>query len=139
MISVFVESWNGQFKKVSFEAVAYAKAWATQSGVGVRAFTSKDTDAAQLGAYGADEVHTLELHSTPTGIAQQLSAANEGSTGWVIAGTATGKVVAPQLTAFIQGALSTNTQSLPLSVAPLTVKRGAFSSKGIETDRMTHV
>jgi hypothetical protein len=40
MIVVFVESWNNQFKKASFEAVSYARSWANTAGCGVRAITS---------------------------------------------------------------------------------------------------
>ena len=31
-IIVFVEDWNNQYKKASFEAVSYAKSWATEAG-----------------------------------------------------------------------------------------------------------
>ena len=132
-IFVFVEDWNGSYKKASFEAVSYAKSWADSLGSNVVALTSSATDASTLGAYGADEVRAFSLSATAYGVAAQLKSLTDGASGVVIAGTNFGKSLAPAYAALAGGSLSTNTISLPLSTAPLTVKRGAFSSKGIET------
>jgi electron transfer flavoprotein alpha subunit len=67
------------------------------------------------------------------GIAEQLGQLCNDAQGVVIAGTALGKTIGPALAALNNGSLSTNTISLPLSINPTEVKRGAFSSKGIET------
>ena len=67
------------------------------------------------------------------GIAGQLEALSADASGVVIASTSLGRSVAPALAAIKESALSTNTISLPLGTSPLRVKRGAFSSKGIET------
>ena len=133
-IIVFVEDWNNQFKKASFEAVSYAKSWAELAGTSVTAVTSSGAaDPAALATYGADRIVTIALAATPFGMAQQLATMSEGTAGMVIAGTSLGRSVAPALAALIGGALSTNTTSTPSSVSPVTVERGAFSSKGIET------
>lgn len=48
-IIVFVEDWNNQYKKASFEAVSYAKSWATEAGTTVTAVTSNGaTDPSTL-------------------------------------------------------------------------------------------
>ena len=134
MIVVFVESWNNQFKKASFEAVSYARSWANTAGCGVRAITSASAEnASQLAQYGADEIATLELAQTGAGIGAQLAGLAGDAQGVVVAGTAMGKIIAPTLAALTSGALSTNTTGTPTSTSPVTVKRGAFSSKGIET------
>ena len=134
MIVVFVESWNNQFKKASFEAVSYARSWANTAGCGVRAITSASAEnASQLVQYGADEIATLELAQTGAGIGAQLAGLAGDAQGVVVAGTAMGKIIAPTLAALTSGALSTNTTGTPTSTSPVTVKRGAFSSKGIET------
>ena len=133
-IIVFVEDWNNQFKKASFEAVSYAKSWAELAGTSVTAVTSSGAaDPAALATYGADRIVTIALAATPFGMAQQLATMSEGTAGMVIAGTSLGRSVAPALAALIGGALSTNTTSTPSNVSPVTVERGAFSSKGIET------
>ena len=134
MIIVFVESWNNQFKKASFEAVSYARSWANMAGCGVRAITSASAEnASQLAQYGADEIATLELAQTGAGIGAQLAGLVGDAQGVVVAGTAMGKIIAPTLAALTSGALSTNTTGTPTSTSPVTVERGAFSSKGIET------
>ena len=134
MIVVFVESWNNQFKKASFEAVSYARSWANMTGCGVRAITSASAENAnQLAQYGADEIATLELAQTGAGIGAQLAGLVGDAQGVVVAGTAMGKIIAPTLAALTSGALSTNTTGTPTSTSPVTVERGAFSSKGIET------
>ena len=134
MIVVFVESWNNQFKKASFEAVSYARSWANMAGCGVRAITSASAENAnQLAQYGADEIATLELAQTGAGIGAQLAGLVGDAQGVVVAGTAMGKIIAPTLAALTSGALSTNTTSTPTSTSPVMVERGAFSSKGIET------
>lgn len=134
MIVVFVESWNNQFKKASFEAVSYAQSWANTAGCGVRAITSASAENAnQLAQYGADEIATLELAKTGAGIGAQLAGLVGDAQGVVVAGTAMGKIIAPTLAALSNGALSTNTTNTPTSTNPVIVERGAFSSKGIET------
>ena len=134
MIVVFVESWNNQFKKASFEAVSYARSWANMAGCGVRAITSASAENAnQLAQYGADEIATLELAQTGAGIGAQMAGLVADAQGVVVAGTAMGKIIAPTLAALTSGALSTNTTGTPTSTSPVTVERGAFSSKGIET------
>lgn len=132
-ILVFVEDWNGAYKKASFEAVAYAKSWATMAGNKVIAVTGSGAPAVELGGYGADHIIQIALGSTAMGIAGQLKELSSEASGVVIAGTSLGRILAPALSALTGGALSTNTISLPLSTSPLQVKRGAFSSKGIET------
>ena len=134
MIVVFVESWNNQFKKASFEAVSYARSWANTAGCGVRAITSASAqNANQLAQYGADEITTLELAHTGAAIGTQLAGLVGDAQGVVVAGTAMGKIIAPTLAALTSGALSTNTTGTPTSANPVLVERSAFSSKGIET------
>jgi electron transfer flavoprotein alpha subunit len=132
-VLVFVEDWNGSFKKASFEATSYAKRWANMMNTQVVAVTSKSTTSSELHAYGADHVLQITLTKTGMGIAEQLGQLCNDAQGVVIAGTALGKTIGPALAALNNGSLSTNTISLPLSINPTEVKRGAFSSKGIET------
>jgi electron transfer flavoprotein alpha subunit len=132
-VLVFVEDWNGSFKKASFEATSYAKRWANMMNTQVVAVTSNSTTSSELHVYGADHVLQITLAKTGIGIAEQLGQLCNDAQGVVIAGTALGKTIGPALAALNNGSLSTNTISLPLSINPTEVKRGAFSSKGIET------
>lgn len=133
-VFVYVEDWNGALKKASFEAVSYAKTWADMLGESVVALVSSAAgEISSLATYGADEIRTFTPAVSGFGVAEQVKSLSEGAKGLVIAGTNFGKTVAPAVAAFTEGALSTNTISAPLQTAPLQVKRGAFSSKGIET------
>lgn len=133
-IFVYVEDWNGAYKKSSFEAVSYARIWANSLNTSVTALTSSAaSNPSVLGEYGAEQVLTFEMAKTGFGLGQQLQALIQNASGVVISGTNFGKSVAPAFTALISGALSSNTTSTPITVSPLTVRRGAFSSKGIET------
>ena len=136
-IIVFVEDWNGSYKKASFEAVSYGKQWALELGTKVIAITDAAAPAGELSAYGADHIIQISLGATAYGVANQIKALSEGASGVVIAGTSMGRSIAPALAALADAPLSTNTISLPLQTAPLRVKRGAFSSKGIETIELT--
>ena len=42
-VLVFVEDWNGSFKKASFEVTSYAKRWANMMNTQVVAVTSNST------------------------------------------------------------------------------------------------
>ena len=132
-VIVFVEDWNGSFKKASFEATSYAKRWAKMLDTQVIAVTSNSTSYPELHAYGADHIIQTPLAKTGMGIAEQLGQLCTDAQGVVIAGTALGKTIGPALAALYNGSLSTNTISLPLRTNPTEVKRGSFSSKGIET------
>jgi electron transfer flavoprotein alpha subunit len=133
-VFVYVEDWNGALKKASFEAVSYAKTWADMLGESVVALVSCAAgEVSSLATYGADEIRTFTPTVSGFGVAEQVKSLSEGAKGLVIAGTNFGKTVAPAVAALGKGALSTNTISAPLQTAPLQVKRGAFSSKGIET------
>ena len=138
-IFVYVEDWNGAYKKSSFEAVSYARIWANSLNTSVTALTSSVvSNPSVLGEYGADQVLTFEIAKTGFGLAQQLQALIQNASGVVISGTNFGKSVAPAFTALSSGALSSNTTSTPITISPLTVKRGAFSSKGIETIELSN-
>jgi len=133
-VFVYVEDWDGALKKASFEAVSYAKTWADMLGCSVVALVSDSaTGIDALGNYGADQIRTFSPAISGFGVAEQVKSMSEGGSGLVISGTNFGKTIAPAVAALSGGGLSTNTISTPLQTAPLQVKRGAFSSKGIET------
>ncbi|MGB1621021.1 MAG: electron transfer flavoprotein subunit alpha/FixB family protein, partial [Schleiferiaceae bacterium] len=60
-IVVFVEDWNGAYKKASYEAVGYAKNWASMIGAKVIAVTSSEAPATELADYGADHCIQISL------------------------------------------------------------------------------
>ena len=90
-VIVFVEDWNGSFKKASFEATSYAKRWAKMLDTQVIAVTGNSTSYPELHAYGADHIIQTPLAKTGMGIAEQLGQLCTDAQGVVIAGTALGK------------------------------------------------
>lgn len=135
-VLVYVESWEGMFKKASFEAVSYARDLAAKSNdtlVTVCIGNVSDTDS--LGAYGAEKVirvndssfHTFNNHSYATVLAE--IATKESADTIVISNTNNGKAIAPLLAVKQEAAMISNVLELPSNLAPFTVKRKAYSSK----------
>lgn len=139
MILVFAETWNGQFKKSTFEAVQYASACAKAQGTQALAVVIGPASAPveSLGAHGADKVlhlhgpeqfETAQYAALLAGVAQELN-----SSIIVVSGTANGRALMGALSVRAEASAISNVTALPLSYSPLRVVRGAFSSKGIET------
>jgi len=143
MILVFAETWSGQFKKSTFEAVQYAAACAKAQGSEAVAVVVGPAAAPveSLGAYGAHKV--LHLHgpekfetaqyATLIGdVAKELNASII-----VVNGTANGRALTGALAVRAEAGVISNVTALPESYSPLRVVRGAFSSKGIEVCEST--
>jgi electron transfer flavoprotein alpha subunit len=138
MVLVFAETWNGQFKKSTFEAVQYASACAQAQGSQAVAVVVGPATAPveSLGAYGAAKVVHLHgpkqfetaQHAALVGdLAKELNASLI-----VVSGTANGRALMGALAVRAEASVISNVTALPESYAPLRVVRGAFSSKGIE-------
>ena len=138
MILVFAETWSGQFKKSTFEAVQYAAACAAAQGSQAVAVVVGPASAPveSLGAYGAHKV--LHLHG-PERFETALYAALIGDVAKeldarliVVNGTANGRALLGALAVRAEAGVISNVTALPESYSPVRVVRGAFSSKGIE-------
>lgn len=140
-VVVFAETWEGRFKKATFEAAGYASAVAREMGVEAIAlvFGPCSDDLSALGRYGISKaVHLsdsaygrFEAHSFAKAMASEADRLGAGAA--VISGSFNGKSLAPLVSVFMEAALITQCVELPVSVAPLRVKRGAFSGKGFST------
>ena len=135
-VLVYAESWNGSFKKATFEAVSYAAQLANKIGTDAIAITiAHQGDANELGNYGANKVLTITDETLNTfnnqSYANAIVAASNhvNAETVVISNTNNGKAIAPIIAAKRQAALITNTIELPSSLSPFTIKRKAFSSK----------
>lgn len=137
-VLVYLENWEGKFKKNTFEAAYYAAKTAEMmntEAVGV-CFGELSDEASIMGKYGVSKVISLtgsdyqhydnfKLADAMKQLAHQLEAHSI-----VISGTFNGKAVAPVLSVKLDAGLITNVSELPSSTEPLTVKRSVFSSKG---------
>ncbi|MEQ9262382.1 MAG: electron transfer flavoprotein subunit alpha/FixB family protein [Owenweeksia sp.] len=138
-VLVYIESWEGKFKKNSFEAAQYAAKTAemmSTEAIGVTLGDLQD-DAAVTGKYGLKKVVSLtgedyaQFDNFKAANALKEVAEQEGADTIIISGTWNGKAVAPVLAIAMEAGLITNAVELPSSTAPLTVKRSVFSSKGL--------
>ena len=135
-VLVYAESWNGSFKKATFEAVSYAAQLANKIGTDAIAITiANQGDANELGKYGANNVLTITYETLNTfnnqSYANAIVAASNhvNAETVVISNTNNGKAIAPIIAAKREAALITNAIELPSSLSPFTIKRKAFSSK----------
>ena len=135
-VLVYAESWNGSFKKATFEAVSYAAQLANKLGTDVIALTiAHQGDANELGNYGANKVLTITDDTLNTfnnqAYANAIVAASNhiGADTVVVSNTNNGKAVTPIIAAKREAALITNAIELPSALNPFTIKRKTFSSK----------
>ncbi len=144
-VLVFAESWEGKFKKASFEAVGYASHIAQQLGTTTTAVVIGDMsdDASVLGNYGAQKVINAKGAGLSTFNTKSYSetiadiASSEESNVIVLSGSFTGKSISAMISIKTDSSLITNVIALPSSVSPMTVKRGSFSSKAFATYEAT--
>lgn len=136
-VLVYLENWEGKFKKNTFEAAQYAAKTAEMMGTEAIGVTLGATgDLAKLGAYGLSKVITLsggdfdQFDNYKTAAALKSIAEQNSSDTIIISGTLNGKSVAPIAAVMLNAGLMTNVTELPSSASPLTVKRSVFSSKG---------
>lgn len=136
-VLVYLENWEGKFKKNTFEAAQYAAKTAEMMGTEAIGVTLGATDdLAKLGAYGLSKVITLsggdfdQFDNYKTAAALKSVAEQNSSDTIIFSGTLNGKTVAPIAAVMLSAGLMTNVTELPTSTSPLTVKRSVFSSKG---------
>ena len=136
-VLVYTESWEGNFRKSTFEAVSYASETAKLLGTDVIAISLgevSDDELNKLGNYGASKV--ISCNAIEKGDSQAASnaiakAGNDASV-LVFSNTYTAKMIAPRLSAKLKAGIVSNVIAISESASPLTVKRKAFSSKAIE-------
>jgi electron transfer flavoprotein alpha subunit len=136
---VYAETWEGKFKKSTFEAVSYgARVAQTGGGTAIAVVFGKlQDDASALAKYGAAKVIHLgdasfdSFNNAHYAKALAETAKTQGADCIIVSGTNNGKMVAPATSVYADAALVTNVISLPETVSPLVVRKSAFSSKGL--------
>jgi len=137
-VVVFLENWEGKFKKNTWEAAQYAAHTAKMAGeeaVGV-VIGPVEGSPEEAGAYGVNKVYhfkeealqNFDNYRYASALAQV--AQKEQASTIILSGTFNGKALAPVLAVQREAALITNACELPSGVQPFTVKRSVFSSKG---------
>ncbi len=133
-VFIYAENIDGQYKKAAFEAVSYAKSIADKSNDTVTAISINPTDSSDaLYKYGATNVINIKDEGLKNFSAKAYAkAVNEVFDGKIIVfpHTTDASSVAPMLAIQKDFSLITNAVETPENMAPVTVKRRAFSGKG---------
>ncbi|MCC6690938.1 MAG: electron transfer flavoprotein subunit alpha/FixB family protein [Bacteroidia bacterium] len=139
-VLVFAESWDGKFKKSTFEAVSYANEIAKKLSTTVSAVSIgnlSDDELKILGKYGAAKVLSIKNDKLTTLSSQAYAAAiaeaakKEAATVIVFSQTYTGKNIAGRVAVRLKGGLAAGVVALPSAIAPFTVRKKCFSGKGL--------
>ncbi len=138
-ILVYAETWDGKFKKPSFEAMTYAFELAKTANDTVTAVVigpASEDELKRAGEYGCSKV----LHANdskfvsfcPSAYTAVLAdcATSENAKTIVFSQTYSGKSVAPRLAAKLKAGLVSGAISLPSSSEPFVVRKKCFSGKG---------
>ncbi len=137
-ILIYSESWNGKFRKSTYEIASYAYELAKLSSVEVAAFSFGEISVEELeklGKYGVKKVYSFpKINKSNNDFAVRAieSISNQYNTV-LFSHTYTARMIAPKLSIKINASISTNIITIPSNISPITVKRKAFSSKAIET------
>ena len=138
-VLVYTESWNGNFRKSSFETVSYASETAKALGTDVVAVSLEsvsDDELYKLGNYGASKVVSIPNinKGDSQSAAKVFSDLASDSSVIIFSNTYTAKMIAPRLSVKIGAALLTNVISVSEG-SNIQIKRKAFSTKAIETTK----
>ena len=137
-VLVYTESWDGNFRKSTYEAVSYASKLAKSLNTEVTAIAlgnESDYELKQLGKYGAKKVLSANhIEKADNKAATKIIANNMDNVKIIVfASTYTSKMIAPRLAIKLKAGIASNVIELPYSSFPIKIKRKAFSSKAIES------
>ena len=147
-VLIFVENWDGKFKKLSFELVSYGAKLAEMLNTEAVALSIGNVETSELmklGNYGAariinavnDNINVFDSQAYTSIIAG--FAKQEISKVVVLSNNNTGKAIAPRLSVQLKAGLGSGVSKLPLSTNPFMVYKkvysgNAFSNVVIKTD-----
>ena len=138
-VLVFAESWNGSFKKGTFEAITFAHDTAKKLNLSCVAVTlgNINDDINSLSNYGADKVISVNSRFDSCdnkGMSSALSqvAKQQNASVFIISNTNTGKCIGPRLSVNLDASYISNVIEIPSEISPITIKKKAFSGKAFE-------
>lgn len=135
-VLVFLENWDGKFKKVTFELASYAAALAEMLGttpVALSVGTVEQGELEQVSKYGIarilsagnPELNVLDNQAYAAAISNV--ARKEEATVIVLANNNTGKALAPRLSVRLGAAVGSGVSRLPVSTDPFVIYKKVFS------------
>ena len=140
-IIVYAESWEGKFRKSTFEAISYAKkiSEGLQKDVKSICVGSIDEDELKkLGHYGSSSVDVYPniSKSDCKSVAEIINEHSQEANFIIFSNTFNAKSIAPRVSAKLSAGLVSNVISNLEDVNNPTFKRQSFSSKAIETVKL---
>ena len=140
-IIVYAESWEGKFRKSTFEAISYAKkiSEGLQEDVKSICVGSIDEDELKkLGHYGSSSVDVYPniSKSDCKSVAEVINEHSQEANFIIFSNTFNAKSIAPRVSAKLSAGLVSNVISNLEDVNNPTFKRQSFSSKAIETVKL---
>ncbi|MDP1624126.1 MAG: electron transfer flavoprotein subunit alpha/FixB family protein [Bacteroidales bacterium] len=135
-VLIFVENWDGKFKKLSFELVSYGAKLAEMLKTEIVVLSVgkvENTELEKLGKYGAvriisavnDKINVFDGQAYSAIIAG--FAALEDAKIVLLSNNTTGKAIAPRLSVKLKAGLGSGVSKLPLSTSPFTVFKKVYS------------
>lgn len=136
-VLVYTESWEGKFRKSTYEAVSYARKTAKllDTDVIALAFGGESNDELEkLAKYGVNKILSASrIEKGDSKATSHLVAVNSSNVKIIVfASTYTSKMIAPRVAAKIKAGIVSNVISVISSNSPIKLNRKSFSSKAIE-------
>jgi electron transfer flavoprotein alpha subunit len=137
-VLVFLENWDGKFKKLSFELVSYASKVAEMLGQQAIALSIGKVDASELeklATYGAEKVISIDNDLIKAFDEQAYTsmiaevAQKTGANVLVLANNNSGKALAPRLSVRLKAGVASGASKLPVSLSPFVVYKKVYSGK----------
>lgn len=144
-VLIYLENWEGKFKKLSFELVSYASKIAEMIGSESLALTIGKVDKQELeklALQGADKVIHIENEKLNTLDDQAYTslvadvARKYNATVLVLSNNNSGKALAPRLSVQLKAGLVSGVSKLPVSVSPFVVYKKVYSGKAYANVRI---
>jgi len=140
-IIVYAESWEGKFRKSTFEAVYYAKNIAEKLNQEVKSISVgnvSEDELKKLGLYGSSMIESFPNISKSDGksVAQIINENAESSNYIIFSDTFNSKSIAPRLSAKLAAGLVSNVITHLDDPKNPIFKRQSFSSKAIESVKL---
>ncbi|MDT8400076.1 MAG: electron transfer flavoprotein subunit alpha/FixB family protein [Bacteroidales bacterium] len=135
-VLVYIENWDGKFKKLSYELVSYASSVAEMLNTQLNVLSIGDVDTAELeslGSYGASKILSIEDEKLKNLDSQAYTtviadvAKERDARIIILANNNTGKAVAPRLSVKLKAGIGSGVSRLPSSLEPFTVYKRVYS------------
>ncbi len=137
-VLVYIENWDGKFKKLSFELISYAFGIARQINTSVVALSIgnvAEEDLKKACNYGASKVISVNdprmtqlVNQAYASVISQVAVKEEAAV-LVFANNMTGKAVAPRVSVKLKAGMVSGAVALPLSTEPFVVKKKIYTGK----------